>query len=118
MPASAISAVACAAVGFRARANSVSQSFQAALSRGRAAKRNRTRDPAQRLAAKRRITRTVARDSVLRSFAALGPGSPSTALRSVAGVRERAVGTLRHPGRTRFAGRPIVGVRQRQIAPV
>src|SRR3954451_21698993 len=102
MPASAISAVACAAAGFRARANSVSLSFQDTLSRGRAAKRSGTREPTQELAAKRRILRTAEEDSVLRSFAALDPGSPSTALRSVAGVRERAVGRPRHPGRTIF----------------
>src|SRR3954449_12685116 len=102
MPASAISAVACEAVGFRARANSASLCFQAALSRGRAGKRSGTREPAQQLAAKRRIILSVARHSELRNFATLGPGSPSTSLRSVAGVRERAVAKPRHYVRTLF----------------
>src|SRR3954454_22092688 len=37
----------------------------------------------------------AAKDLVLRSFVALGPGSPSTPLRCVTGVRERAVEMLR-----------------------
>src|SRR4051794_31351011 len=74
------------------------RSGKAALSRGRAAKRNGTRDPAQRLAENRRMIFTCNRFSASQLFA-LDPGSLSTALRSVPGLRERAAGTLRCPAR-------------------